>query len=461
VAAAPPRAGIEAWDAAFGASMRALHRVVDAVGRRPVVSSVCGLAILALLSWYTAWHVPSSSWLFTSHYAVGFKDLIYRVADIRRVQGGGPLYSPNDHLQYFVYPPAAAWLFWPLTWVVHAPTLQLLLYGKGEFRADLLWTFASLLALAAMLASLGRHTCGWRWPKAWAVSLLVGAPLATLVLQPVGVHLALGQVGLFLAAAATFDILCVRNRARGFLTGVTAALKLYPIVYFVLFAMRREWRALANAVGGLVATTALAWIVFPSDSATFFFHRLISGRELRHYWQNAHWISSSSSLYTMFFRQPFTGSAIERNIGFVLCVAVIALGVYAAWRQMAEGREVAAFLCVALASTIGSPVAWDHYFIWVVFVPFVLVERGPLPWFRVVSLWLFVITCLVPLRMARNEDLSHKAYDWIFGVIFVARNALTAVSLLWLIVACIPARVPAVPQESAASTESHQARTAG
>jgi alpha-1,2-mannosyltransferase len=436
---------------ALDAAMRALHRVVDAVGRHPIASSLAGLAVLALLSWYVAWHVPTSGWLFTSHYDYGFKDLVYRIGDVRRVERGGALYYAQiDRLEYFVYPPAAIWLFWPLTWV-------------SIFAGELGWTFASLLALAWMIASAGHLACGWRWPKAWAVALLIGAPVSTLVFQPVGVHLALGQVGLYLAAAATFDILCVRNRARGFLTGVTAALKLYPIVYFAIFALRREWRALGTATAGLVATTAVAWAIFPSYSATYFFHRLLGGNELRHYWQNKHWLSSSSSIYTVLFRQPFTGSPPERAIGFVLCVVVILLGVYAAWRQLQEGREIGAFLCVALASTIGSPVAWDHYFIWVVLVPFVLIERGRIPWFRAASLWLFVLTCLVPLRLARNEDLSHKAYDWVFVVIFMARNALTAVSLLWLVAASIRASAPGAQaaQPSAATKEPTQARSAG
>ena len=429
--------------------MRWLHRLVGAIDRHALSSSIGGVAILALLSWYVVWHVPGSTWLFTSHYAIGFKDLIYRVRDIQRVAHGGPLYyAAINHLQYFVYPPAAAWLFWPLSWV-------------SVFTGELLWTFASLVALAAMIASAARYACRWRWPKAWAVSLLVAAPVSTLVLQPVGVHLALGQVGLFLAAAATYDILCVRTRARGLLVGVTAALKIYPIIYFALFALRREWRALATATAGLVGTTALAWIVLPSDSDTFFLHRLLSGGELRHYWHNAHWISSSSSLYTVFFRQPFNGVPIERDIGFALCVAVIGLGIYAAWRQLGEGREVAAFLSIALASTIGSPVSWDHYFIWVVLVPFVLVERRWIPWWRAASLWLLVVTCLVPLRLARNEDLSHRAYDVVFVIIFMGRNALTAVSLIWLVAAALPEGRTSSAQRSASTISSAQARSAG
>jgi alpha-1,2-mannosyltransferase len=340
------------------------------------------------------------------------------------------------------------WIFWPLTWV-------------GLFTGEVLWTLASLLALAWLIASAARFACAWRWQKAWAVSLLVATPLSALVLQPVGVHLALGQVGLFLAAAATFDILCVRNRCRGFLTGVTAALKLYPIVYFAIFALRREWRALGNAVAGLVVTTAVAWIVFPSYSVTYFFHRLLGGNELRHYWGNAHWLSSSSSIYTFFFRQPFTGSLPERDAGLALCVVVLAFGVYAAWRQLLEGREAGALLCVALASTIGSPVAWDHYFFWVVLVPFVLVERGRLEWYRTTALSLFLLACLVPFRLARNESLSHRGYGGTFVVIFISRNALIAVSLLWLVAAAIPAARDRAAQSSAARTESHQLRSAG
>lgn len=435
----------------------ALRRGLAAIDRRALVCGLVGLGILVALSWYVAWHVPRSEWLFGAHYDNGFKDLRYRIRNVYSVRHGGVLYSSKiGTLQYFVYPPAALWLFWPLTWVT-GPARH-----ASHFSGELLWTLVSLLALAWMIASAAHRACRWRWQKAWAVSLLVATPLCAIVLQPVAVHLALGQVGLLLAAPAVFDILCVRDqRARGVLTGITAALKLYPIVYFAIFALRREWRALGNAVAAMVATTAIAWAVFPSYSATYFFHRLLGGSELRHYWHNTQWLSSSSSLYTLFFRQPFSGTAPERDLGLALCVGAIALGIYAAWRQLAEGREVAALLCVALGSTIGSPVAWDHYFIWVVLIPFVLVEAGPLPWWRIGSLGLFGLTCLVPLRLARNENLSHTAYDWIFLVIFTARNALTAASLLWLVVASIPWSRPRAGQPSAASTASHQARTAG
>jgi hypothetical protein len=427
---------------------RAIERALEAIDRHAVVSMLAGLGVLGLLSWYVAWHVPTSNWLFSSNYAVGFKDLTYRIVNVNSVRHGGVLYYANiEQLQYFVYPPAALWLFWPLTWV-------------GLFSGEVLWTLASLLALAWLIASAARFACRWRWQKAWAVSLLAATPLSALVLQPVGVHLALGQVGLFLAAAATFDILCVRGRRRGFLTGVTAAIKLYPLVYLAIFVLRREWRALGNALAGLVVMTALAWVVFPSYSATYFLHRLLGGNELRHYWHNAHWLSTSSSVYTMLFRQPFDGSLVERDVGLALCVAVLALGVCAAWRQLQEGRELGALLCVVLASTVGSPVAWDHYFFWVVLVPFVLVERGPIARYRAASLWLIVLACLVPFRLARNESLSHHGYDLTFVVIFISRNALIAVSLLWLVVAAIPSPRRAA-QSSAATTESHQLRSAG
>jgi len=431
---------------------RALDGFFEALDRHALAAILAGLCVLGLLSWYVAWHVPTSNWLFTSNYAVGFKDLTYRIGNVNSVRHLGVLYAVNiNQLQYFVYPPAALWLFWPLTWV-------------GPFTGEALWTLASLLSLAWLIASGARFACRWRWQRAWAVSLLVATPLSTLVLQPVGVHLALGQVGLFLAAAATFDILCVRDtRWRGFLTGVTAALKLYPIVYVAIFALRREWRAVGNAALGLVVTTAVAWAVFPSYSATFFFHRLIGGSELRHYWSNKHWLSSSSSVYTLLFRQPFDGarSVLERDLGLALCVGVLSLGVYAAWRQLQEGRELGALLCLVLASTVGSPVAWDHYFFWVVLVPFVLVERGPIPWQRATSLWLFVLACLVPFRLARNESLSHRGYGGTFLVIFISRNALLAVSLLWLVTAAIPWRADTDVQPSESTMASHQARSAG
>jgi alpha-1,2-mannosyltransferase len=424
---APTVTGEDARDAPpqIRGGLRWLERLVAAIDRRAVACCVAGVAILVLLTWFITWHVPTSSWLFSSQYTEGFKDLVYRIRDVHDAQHGITLYSKHNHLEYFVYPPAAIWIFWPLTWV-------------GTFAGEFLWTLTSLLALVVLIAATARFACKWRWAKALAVSLLVATPLSALLLVPVDVHLALGQVGLYLAAAATLDILCVRNRARGVLTGITAALKLYPIIYFAIFALRREWRALGNAVGALVATTAVAWVVLPSDSATYFFHRLLTGWELRHYWHNAHWISSSSSIYTFFFRQPFSGTPPERSIGFALCLVVLCLGVLAAWRQLKEGREVGALLCVALASTIGSPVAWDHYFFWIVLAPFAVVERWRVPTWRAIALGCFGIASLVPLRLARNENLSHRAYDWIFVVIFTARNAFIVVSLLWIVAALIP-----------------------
>lgn len=449
-----PRTG-SGLPAAVDRPLQALLAWIDA---RALACCVAGLLVIGGIAWYATWHVPHSTWLFTSQYAEPFKDLYYRILNVRSVEHHGVLYSKDiTKLQYFVYPPAALWLFWPLTWVTPVGASST---SSSLFTGELLWTLTSIGALALMIAAAARYACRWRWAKCWAVSLLVATPLSTVLLVPVGVHLALGQVGLYLAALATLDILCVRNRARGVLTGITAALKLYPIIYFFIFALRREWRALGNAVGALVATTALAWVVFPSYSATYFFHRLLSGGELRHYWHNAHWISSSSSIYTVFFRQPFDGAPLERDLGFALCVGVLALGVFAAYRQLKEGREAGALLCVALASTIGSPVAWDHYFFWIVLAPFVLVERGRLPRWRTVALAAYGMACLIPLRLARNENLSHKAYDWRFAVIFTARNAFIVVSLLWLVTCCVPQGRDDAAERTAAQAASDQARTA-
>jgi hypothetical protein len=425
-----------------------LRRFVAAIDRRALWWGALGAGIVVLLAWYITWHTPNSTWLFTSQYAEGFKDLVYRIRDVHLAQHGRTLYSQHNHLEYFVYPPAAIWLFWPLTWV-------------SVFTGEFLWTLTSILALALMIAAAARYACRWRWATCWAVSLLVATPLSVVLLVPVGVHLALGQVGLYLAAIATLDILCIRDsRFRGILTGISAALKLYPLVYFFLFLLRREWRALGNAIGAVIVTTAVGWLVFPKDSTTYFFHRLLSGWELRHYWHVDHWIAASSSIYTFFFRQPFHGATdpTVRSLGFDLCIVVICLGIVAAWRQLKEGRDAAALLSIALASTIGSPVAWDHYFFWIVLAPFVLVERERLPAWRSIALACYGLACLLPLRIARNEDLSHKAYDWVFLVIFTARDAFIVVSLLWLVVAVLP-EDRLYRRSSAATSSSHQARS--
>ena len=426
-----------AADGAVGARRgRLVARCAACSTRSTAARSSCAIAgarVLALLSWYVAWHVPTS-------------DVALREPLRRRVQGpplpdqttstsvqhGGVLYSPQiDHAPVLRLPARRAL-------AVLAAHL-----GRDVHRRAAL--DARVAARARLDDRVGRPRCAcrWRWPKAWAVSLLVATPLSRA-----------RAAARRRAPRARPGRALPRGRRRRSTSSACATAR-----------ARRAHRASPRrssstrsstsrssrcAASGARSATPSAAHASPRPrspgsssrpySATYFFHRLLGGGELRHYWHNAHWISSSSSLYTLFFRQPFTGTPPERAIGLrAVRRGRSRLGVYAAWRQLREGREVGALLCVALASTIGSPVAWDHYFIWVVLVPFVLVERGRA---AVVAdrrrSGCFGLTCLVPLRLARNENLSHTAYDWIFVVIFTARNALTASSLLWLVVASIP-----------------------
>ena len=212
----------------------------------------------------------------------------------------------------------------------------------------------------------------------------------------------------------------------------------------------------------MVATTAIAWVVFPSYSATYFFHRLLGGlRAAPLLAQRALDLVELEPLHALLppavlrhragaRRRPRAVRGRDRPRHLRRVAPARARDGRSPRSCASRSAPRSARRSRGTTTSSGSCSSRSCSS-----------SAAALPWWRTGSLGLFVLTCLVPLRLARNEDLSHTAYDWIFVVIFTARNALAAASLLWLVVAAIPWHVRATAQPSAATTASHQARTAG
>ena len=254
-----------------------------------------GTLVIMGLSWYTTKRVPHNNWLFTGHYACSFCDINSRIEDVMTVKHGGVLYSFYDHHQYFTYPTAALFLFWPLSWVSH-------------FWAVTGWSFITIASYAGLVM------LGWRqvrgaltWRSAGVI--LWATALGVTIFPTMAICLSQGQTASFLALVVAMDYLAIRGRAQGVLTGIAAAIKIYPIIFIGVWIARRQWRQALTALASGAMTTALAWLIWPKHSSTFFFHRLTSGREISHFHSNVHWRSSSSSPYSFFYRPPFDGGS--------------------------------------------------------------------------------------------------------------------------------------------------------
>ena len=147
-----------------------------------LVVLLSGTLVIMGLAWYTTKRVPHNNWLFTGRYACSFCDINSRINDVMTVKHGGVLYSADDHHQYFTYPTAALFLFWPLSWVSH-------------FWAVTGWSFISIVSYAGLLM-LGWHrvrgpltlrSAGvsfWKSPNIFISVMLDGARSAEPPIRP-------------------------------------------------------------------------------------------------------------------------------------------------------------------------------------------------------------------------------------------------------------------------------------
>ena len=188
----------------------------------------------------------------------GFFDLhVYRGAVLWWLQGE-PLYSfelePGP--KGFTYPPFAAVLMVPLTWLPAGPV--------------------AILMLAASVAVVGLVT-GWlvgpvarcHGSSPWfPVALAVPAVLA---LEPIRETLGQGQLNMFLFALVLADVVALRRgRAwSGLGIGLATAVKLTPGLFVVFLLLIGRRRAAVVATGTVLAATLLGFVVDAGTSWTY------------------------------------------------------------------------------------------------------------------------------------------------------------------------------------------------
>jgi alpha-1,2-mannosyltransferase len=398
-----------------------------------IAATGLGAVLVVALAYYARWWVPRSNWLFSGHYALGFQDLKTRFRDIHRVARGINPYSKFDHHQYFTYPPGALLLFWPLTWL--------------KLRtATLWWTLLSELALAGAFFVCWRR---WRRSDPWLVAAgsLLYAVLAILIFPPLSIHIALGQLGMFIMVALAVDYLVLAGPAKGVLTGVAAAIKIYPIVFIVAWAIRREWRPALTALASGLATCLIALAIWPSLFSAFVHRQLLSGREVGHFLTNAHYLASSSSPFTIFFRWPFHGGTAAHVVGWLATLAAVALLLFAGDRLWRVDRAVGSFVMVMAASVLAGPVTWDHYYTFAPLLIFVALESRDRRAVWVTSLVAMVVYA-VPWQISRNDSLTVDSFSLRALQVLVSRNALDVATLALGVAAIYSTRPADTPSAS-------------
>src|ERR1700722_6235833 len=221
----------------------------------PLSLWIIGAALTAAAAIYSLWYSAHEPEMDFQVYRMGGQHL-----------SGSGLYSAHievlgRHL-LFTYPPVAAFLFWPISYI---PT----------FAGQVLWDAVNLVALLTLLAvSIAAARRGRVEFSDCPAALLPLAPVA-LLLYPVRSDLALGQINILLVLAIVADLTMDlswggRSLPRGALVGLAAAVKLTPLVFIPYLAASRQWRAAVNATVTFVLVTGALCAVSPSASWLYF-----------------------------------------------------------------------------------------------------------------------------------------------------------------------------------------------
>jgi len=301
----------------------------------------------------------SASWFLRQAHewpVAGLDGRVYRDA-ARAFLDRDEIYTGRFQGLPFTYPPFALLVFVPLALVPeNAATLLMFVASAGALVAVVRW--------CQDYATQGRA-------GSWWLTIALASPAAVAV-EPLRTTFSLGQVNIVLLALVVgLDARATRWAGVG--AGLATAIKIAPGLLVAAQAVRSDWRAFRRGVLAFVAATALAAVLAPAATRSYFSSLL--------------WDSSRPGGLDYLQNQSLRGVlarhlAGHASLGWVLsAVLVLALG---AWVVRRHRRD--AFYALTAAGLTGllvSPVSWSHHWVWVLPMVAVGVRTGlrtPVAW---------------------------------------------------------------------------------
>jgi len=323
-------------------------------------------------------YFPGYRHAFASHTRVG--DFFQEWASARNYFEGLPIYTPQEITarRYLNYIPDRASVFVRMNGHPPAAVLVGLPLGRLPYStAFLIWNLASLVLLALTAGLVMRHEFG-RAP--WYYWLPMGAALASnSFLQ----HVLMGQlsvlIGLLLAATALAECRG-RSIAAGLLLGTAGALKLFPLLLLIYFAINRRYVAILATIAAFAAWNGAAAAVLGWEAFDHYVrYAMPEVLRYRDYWTNFSitgiWFKlfdgTSGHALPIVHNQLIAQFGAWTSIGLVMFLTAAA--VFRARRDSAARTSSLALLITA--TTLVSPVTWDHYFLLLIWPAARLVAR--------------------------------------------------------------------------------------
>jgi alpha-1,2-mannosyltransferase len=272
---------------------------------------------------------------------------VYR-AEGEAAASGGDLYgfTVTKWSLPATYPPFAALLFIPTTWV-KLSTLKVVCVLVNA-------------ALLALLVHLSCKAAGLRKAAHTAPTILAATALG-LWLEPVFQTFVFGQINLALTCLVLWDLARPDGaRFKGFATGLAAGIKLTPAIFAVYLLVTGRVKAAFTALAGFAVSVLIGLLVLPGASLEFFTRRMFETDRV-----GKVWIVDNQSL------QGLIARALHNPAPGLLWMAAAALtaaaGLYTARRvYLRRGLDVWGVLCTAVTALLVSPISWSHHWVWCV-----------------------------------------------------------------------------------------------
>jgi alpha-1,2-mannosyltransferase len=298
---------------------------------------------------------------------------VYRGAGHRLLEGADPFVITYTSLHLpFYYPPFAVVVLRPLS------VLPLTV-------AQVLWCLLAAFAIVGTLV-IGLRAVGVEQAARWVLALAIGG--ACSIFEPIRSGLGLGQIDALLMVMVMVDLLSVRGRGRGVLTGLASAIKLTPLYFVLFFVVSRDWRALRNSLLSFTVVTGVSWVFLPSESNRYFFHELFDPTR---YHVGGLGSVSNQAWSGVLSRSPFVGSSGSTYIWIVVCALTTAIVVWLC-KLLVRRSALETVVVLALGSLLVSPISWSHHWCWIVLLPLVSWQRRRDRIFLTLSVLMLAVT---------------------------------------------------------------------
>ncbi|MEU0965174.1 glycosyltransferase 87 family protein [Streptomyces sp. NPDC005917] len=278
-------------------------------------------------------------------------DLVVYRAEGEAVVHGADLYgfTVTEWRLPATYPPFAAVLFVPTTWIP-VPAL------KVAFLAGNALLLAWLVALSARLA--GR--------TAPPLPVLCTATALALWLEPVFQTLLFGQINLAIACLVLWDLTRPPGaRAKGLALGIATGIKLTPAIFIAYLFLTARRKEAATATASFAATALLGALLLPSATVDFWTRRLFEPGRV-----GKAWIVDNQSLQGLIARVSATEAP---GLAWALpATALAATGLWLATRTRRGHGDHGnlgdrwGILITAFTALLISPISWSHHWVWCV-----------------------------------------------------------------------------------------------